>query len=86
MSHSPALPHSKNAHPPATAHGTAKRFRRTHLQPVLEIDAIITLHYFEYAKNFCGIEEAHNFWELVYVDAGTIEASADDTRYALAQK
>ena len=55
------------------------------MQPVLEIDAIITLHYFEYAKNFCGIEEAHNFWELVYVDAGTIEAAADDVRHRLAQ-
>ena len=55
------------------------------MQPVLEIDAIITLHYFEYAKNFCGIEEAHNFWELVYVDSGTIEATADDVRHRLAQ-
>ena len=55
------------------------------MQPVLEIDAIITLHYFEYAKNFCGIEEAHNFWELVYVDSGTIEATADDVRHRLTQ-
>lgn len=80
----PATPLDKQAAVTQTSQ-TARPFRRTHLQPVLEIDAIITLHYFEYAKNFCGIEEAHNFWELVYVDSGTIEATADDVRHPLSQ-
>lgn len=40
------------------------------------IDEIFTIHYFEYIKNFHGVGEFHDFWEMVYVDCGHIEVTA----------
>ena len=39
---------------------------KTKLQHSIDIDAIITLHYFEYMKNFEFKGESHNFWEFLY--------------------
>ena len=58
---------------------------KLHLNSVLEINRIVSLHYFKYVKDFWGPGEAHDFWELVYVDAGEIEATADDKHYILSQ-
>lgn len=52
---------------------------KTRLQHSIDIDAIITLHYFEYMKNFEFKGESHNFWEFLYVDKGTVAVRADDT-------
>lgn len=52
---------------------------KTKLQHSIDIDAIITLHYFEYMKNFEFKGESHNFWEFLYVDKGTVAVRADDT-------
>ena len=52
---------------------------KTTLQHSIDIDAIITLHYFEYMKNFEFKGESHNFWEFLYVDKGTVAVRADDT-------
>lgn len=38
---------------------------KTTLQHSIDIDAIITLHYFEYMKNFEFKGESHNFWEFL---------------------
>lgn len=40
---------------------------KTKLKRSIDIDAIITLHYFEYMKNFEFKGESHNFWEFLYV-------------------
>lgn len=58
---------------------------KTKLNSVLEIKKIISLHYFEYVKNFAGIEENHDFWEIVYMDFGEVEAVADGVRSILRQ-
>ncbi len=41
-------------------------------QKILNIDGLISFHYFEYIKNFTGIGESHDFWKFVYVDCGEI--------------
>lgn len=46
---------------------------------------IVSLHYFEFAKNFRFEGERHDFWELVYVDKGEIEVFADQEGYRLQQ-
>ncbi len=43
----------------------------------IRIDALITVHYFEYAKNYRFDGEAHPFWELLYVDKGEVDTAAD---------
>lgn len=51
---------------------------KTKLKRSINIEAIITLHYFEYMKNFEFKGESHNFWEFLYVDKGTVAIRADD--------
>ena len=41
---------------------------KTALNKALEIREIISIHYFEYAKDFAYSGEFHDFWELVYAD------------------
>lgn len=50
---------------------------KTVLERVIEIDALITVHYFEYMKNFEFRGESHDFWEFLYVDKGTVDVCAN---------
>ncbi|MCH3971215.1 MAG: AraC family transcriptional regulator [Oscillospiraceae bacterium] len=50
----------------------------TQMKLPFQINEIITIHYFEYAKNFCFLGEEHNFWEFLYVDRGCVEVRAAD--------
>ncbi len=61
----------------------SSEYVKTKLNTVLEINKIVSLHYFEYVKDFRGIYERHDFWEIVYVDFGEIEAIADGKRSIL---
>ena len=45
---------------------------KTKLQHSIDIDAIITLHYFEYMKDYVYDGESHDFWEFVFVDSGIV--------------
>ena len=53
------------------------------LEETLHIDALYTVHYFEYTNDFLFEGEAHDFWEFVCVDKGTVEISMDDQNYTL---
>ncbi|MGO4268724.1 helix-turn-helix domain-containing protein [Paenibacillus sp. TAF58] len=59
--------------------------QRTHLKPTIVINKVITMHYFEYGKNFVFNGERHDFWEFLYVDRGEIEVMADETCHLLKQ-
>lgn len=52
---------------------------KTKLKREIIIDSIITIHYFEYMKDFVFNGESHNFWEFLYVDNGTVSVCSDDT-------
>ena len=58
---------------------------KIHFNSVIDISRIISLHYFKYVKDFWGEGEAHDFWELVYVDSGELEIIADKEHYVLTQ-
>ncbi len=58
---------------------------KTKLQDAIRVDYLVTVHYFEYGKNFNFEPEEHDFWELVYVDKGEATVLSDDVRYALRQ-
>ncbi len=62
-----------------------RTYVKTNLNNVIEIRSIISLHYFEYVKDFIGIGESHDFWEMVYVDFGEIEAVGGEDRIILHQ-
>lgn len=55
----------------------------TRLKKELTIDSIITIHYFEYTKDFSFSGESHDFWEFMYVDQGTVNVYAEERYYAL---
>ncbi len=52
---------------------------RTKLQKEIQIDSIVTLHYFEYMRDFIFQGESHDFWEFLYVDNGTVSVRYDNT-------
>ena len=53
----------------------------TPMEKALDISSIVSIHYYEYPKNFIFSGEFHDFWELVYVDKGEllITAGAHET-------
>lgn len=53
------------------------------LREELSIKDIYSIHYFEYTKNFIYEGEAHDFWELLFVDFGSIEVTANTQTVSL---
>lgn len=53
----------------------------TTMKRSLDISSIVSIHYYEYPKDFTFSGEFHDFWELVYVDKGEllITAGAHET-------
>ncbi|MGO5053477.1 AraC family transcriptional regulator [Lachnospiraceae bacterium LCP25S3_G4] len=55
----------------------------TQLKKEIQISELITVHYFEYMKDFIFHGESHDFWEFLYVDKGCVSVQADETFYQL---
>lgn len=60
-------------------------FTPTELKTKIDIDQIVTLHYFKYAKNFRFSGEKHDFWEIAYVDRGEVGVVAESQGFDLQQ-
>jgi AraC-like DNA-binding protein/quercetin dioxygenase-like cupin family protein len=60
-------------------------YQRTHLKMSLTIQKVITMHYFEFGKDYSFNGEKHDFWEFLYVDRGEVEVHADENHYLLKQ-
>ena len=58
---------------------------KTKLQSVINISKIVTIHYYEFDRHFVFHGESHDFWEMVYVDKGTVEIMRDEERIVLRQ-
>ena len=52
---------------------------------LLSINKIVTIHYYELHKNFRYDGESHNFWEMVYIDAGNVKIKANNKELNLKQ-
>ena len=53
------------------------------LEDSVTFNRIISVHYFQYMSDFSFPGESHDFWELVCVDRGEIDALAGDRRLTL---
>ena len=53
------------------------------LQDSLRIEALYTIHYFEYMSTFSFVGESHNFWEFLYVDKGEVQVTAGDSDFII---
>ena len=60
-------------------------FQKYSLSTVINVRHIYTIHYFKYCKQFKFTGEKHNFWEIVYIDAGEVGVIADDKALTLKQ-
>ena len=58
---------------------------KTQLKNVINISKIVTVHYYEFDKNFVFEGEKHDFWEMVYIDKGRVEVRRDEERLILSQ-
>lgn len=57
----------------------------TRLKTKVQVSHIVTIHYFEYMKNFYFAGETHNFWEILCIDKGEIQVQAGERIYELGQ-
>ncbi len=62
---------------------TAMKYESIPLREDLTIQDIFSIHYFEYSKDYVFEGESHNFWELLFVDSGAIEVTADTRIFPL---
>lgn len=60
-------------------------YKGTAIEPALTIDEIFTIHYFEYVIDFDFPGELHDFWEVVYVDAGEVTITAGTEKIIMKQ-
>lgn len=49
----------------------------------LTVDALVTVHYFEYSSTYYFEGERHDFWELLYVDKGEVDVEEGERRFRL---
>lgn len=60
-------------------------YRLTVLKKMFSITKIVSVHYFEYTKDYLYTGEKHNFWEFVYVDKGRVDIQRENQWFSLEQ-
>ncbi len=60
-------------------------YTKHRLSNLISISKIVTVHYYEFSKNFVFDGESHNFWEMVYVDKGQVDIRAGENTFTLKQ-
>lgn len=59
------------------------KYYEQRLKDILSVESIVSIHYFEFTKDFNYDGEFHPFWELVYIDKGELEVTAGDKIFLL---
>lgn len=62
-----------------------KNYFKHKLQNLINVSEVVTLHYFEFSKNFMTEGESHDFWELVYAEKENLICTADGRDIPLSQ-
>ena len=58
---------------------------KTGIKGTVNVSKIVTVHYYEFDKSFVFEGESHDFWEMVYVDKGSVLVKCDDEEITLPQ-
>lgn len=53
------------------------------LDEVIQVESIVTIHYFEYSSDFHFAGESHDFWKFQCVDKGEVEVVAGEKLHVL---
>lgn len=62
-----------------------KNYQKYKVKKTINVDALCSIHYFEFNDSFEDIIETHEAWEMVYIDRGECEIVADDECFVLKQ-
>ena len=58
---------------------------KTQLKNLINVNRVVTIHYYEFDKNFAFDGETHDFWEMVYIDKGKVLVKSEENEIVLAQ-
>lgn len=61
----------------------SKQYYKYKIEDLFVIRKIVTIHYFEFDKDFTYPSESHDFWELVYADKESVICTADGEELVL---
>lgn len=62
-----------------------RNYQKYKVQKTINVDALCSIHYFEFNDSFEDVIETHEAWEMVYIDRGECEIVADDEIFTLRQ-
>lgn len=62
-----------------------KNYFKHKIENLVNVSKIVTVHFFEFDKNFEFGEEQHDFWEIVFVDKEDIKCTANGKEIVLGQ-
>lgn len=65
--------------------GHVMEYGSVFLTPTIQIERIVTIHYYEYGSHYHFSGESHDFWEFLCVDKGELNVTAGDRDYALSR-
>lgn len=60
-------------------------YKMTRIENKINVTKLVTIHYYEFDKKFAFAGESHDFWEMVYVDSGSVEIVHDTNKLILKQ-
>ena len=60
-------------------------YKKQKIDSVINVSEIVTIHYFEFDRNFKSHGEKHDFWEIVYVDKGEAIIKTKSREFTLKQ-
>lgn len=61
------------------------QYLKQKIDTAINISGIVTIHYFEFDRNFSSRGEKHDFWEMVYIDKGEAIIEAKSEVFTLRQ-
>ena len=62
------------------------KYQPVAMEKVINVENLVTVHYFQFAGGYVFSGEQHDFWELVYMDKGAAEIGADGRRFVLHER
>lgn len=60
-------------------------YKRYRLKDALRIEKLVSVYYQEFDDGYIFKGEKHNFWEMVYVDKGSVVIAAEENEFILRQ-
>ncbi len=64
---------------------TIKNYVKIRPKTLIDVSRIVTIHYFEFGPQFVFSGEKHDFWEMVYIDKGSVVIERDGEGITLNQ-